>query len=718
MALFAPVLFLASIHEKAPAAEAVETIGDAVEKVVASPAMNTEERAAKLGFAAHLASDADLFMAIYDGSGMVRKLGKLKIWGFIRGTAEEELEMDPQEQIAEGASQVEGFVGKEMFLAFGAGTATQTGALNEISERMGYHQFRMLARAFATAAVEGDMESGMEAMDDDPGLAGIADDIGRYMPLLEAAEFPPVLAGLRITDADQMGWAEQQLRDLLAGISEDAEPVSFEKGGATFSGTLFKGEMLADAAAADREEMDEDLGTENTERVLAAMRKKQLLACVGRLGDYLLVYFGPSAGACPVADDQGSSLAASERISFIDGFKEVPVHGFVYGSQGMMEKLVTPSLRQIAEGCRDGIAEVEGFGDTRELVRLLDMVGGREKALLDLIKPETLGAVISVDGGARFDLFGGVVRGALDYGSAHRLAGLGEGKDVLLFANWASDPVYAQRASELAGLVFEAAYATAGHVSRMEVESEELDPIKGGFEMFDGMFREDLLKLWRGLETLDHGLGDEGALVIDLKAGFPPVPGVPEAVVEEGRFPRLAYVAPVEERAKLKESWTMVDASLRSLLKSANEMGGITLHMPTPTSSEKNDIVTWYFDVLAFSDDLKPSVTLNDEWFVASTSRPQALELMARAGDGETKRDGLWLKIDLGVLRTYLTESTKLLDMNSEEILADEDMLEDSRAVLPKILEALAALEEFEAVTIHERQEDGRRRATLHFHVR
>jgi hypothetical protein len=278
--------------------------------------------------------------------------------------------------------------------------------------------------------------------------------------------------------------------------------------------------------------------------------------------------------------------------------------------------------------------------------------------------------------------------------------------------------VYAQRASELAGLVFEAAYATAGHVSRMEVESEELDPIKGGFEMFDGMFREDLLKLWRGLETLDHGLGDEGALVIDLKAGFPPVPGVPEAVVEEGRFPRLAYVAPVEERAKLKESWTMVDASLRSLLKSANEMGGITLHMPTPTSSEKNDIVTWYFDVLAFSDDLKPSVTLNDEWFVASTSRPQALELMARAGDGETKRDGLWLKIDLGVLRTYLTESTKLLDMNSEEILADEDMLEDSRAVLPKILEALAALEEFEAVTIHERQEDGRRRATLHFHVR
>lgn len=97
-------------------------------------------------------------------------------------------------------------------------------------------------------------------------------------------------------------------------------------------------------------------------------------------------------------------------------------------------------------------------------------------------------------------------------------------------------------------------------------------------------------------------------------------------------------------------------------------------------------------------------MTVSDEWFVASTSRPQALDMMARAGEGETKRDGLWLKLDLGVLRTYLTETAKLGDKNSGEIFSDEDMLEEFRTYLPKVLDALAALEEFEAVTIHERR--------------
>lgn len=720
-----PFFLLASCDDKqapesAGGGEGVaEIIKEGVEEVLppSVSALSPEERAGMLGFAGHLAPDAELFMAIYDGAGMVRNLAELDVWQFARKVVEEEEGADPQDQVAEGAAQAEPFLGTEMFLAFGAGLGTQIEAVNEVQTRMSYHQFRVLARAFAEGAVNGDIEGGIEGVDDEAWLEALVGDVGRFMPQIEGAELPPVLAGLRITDEEQMGMAEQQLRDLLGMAAEGAEPVDFEKGGASFSGNRYKGEMLAEQAEQDREEMDEMVGTENVDRILAALREKEIVACVGRLDDYLLIYLGGSVEGCPVADDVSSSLVADARVSFIDGFKDAKVHGFVFGDEGMLEKSVGTGLKQIAEGCRDGIKGVEGFGDTRELAALLDMVGQREQALLDLYDPSTLGAVISLDGGARFDLFGGGDQGALDFESPHRLESLGDGEDVLFFANWTGNADYQEKASDLVELLVETAYATAGHLARLDVDSEELAQVKGGFEMFDGMFREDLLKLWDGLAAMENGLGDEAAFVVDLKAGFPPIPGVPAGVVEEGRFPRMSYVAPVEERARLQESWKKIDEAVRAMLATANEMGDLDLHMLDPTNSQKDDIVTWYFDALAYSDDLKPSVTVSDDWFLASTSKTQALDLMAEAG-GSEGRKGLWAKLDLDVLRAYVEEALKIVEKNGDEIMGEGGDVEEFRKNLPRAMEGLASLEEFESITVHERRENGMRRATLHFHLR
>lgn len=671
-----------------------------------------------LGFAAHLAPDADLFMAIYDGSGMVRNLADLDAWDFIREMVEEEEGIDPQEQIEEGAAQVEGFLGTEMFLAFGSGSAKQFDSLNTMSSRMSYYQFRVMAAAFASAAASGDIEEGMQAMDEEQWLMDLARDIGDYMPLIESAEIPPVLAGLRIADEEQMGVAEQQIRDFLGMAAEESEPVEFEKGAAKFSGNLYKGELLTQEMEGDRDEMDEMLGEENVDKLLATLREKQLLACVGRLDDYLLVYLGGSSDACPIAEDLSGSLAADPQIAFIDGFKDTPVHGFVYGSKGLMASAVSSGLKEMAEGCRDGIQGVDGFGDTRELVALLNMVGEREQALLDFYDPAAVGAVISVDQGARFDLFGGGQSGATDFESPHQLESLGNAEDVLLFANWANNPAYEERAGELVELLVEIVYSTAGHLSALEVESDDLAQIRGGYQMFDSMFREDLLKLWSGLGAMEDGLGSEGAFLVDLSADFPPIPGVPAGVVEEGRFPRMSFVAPVEKRENLQVSWKQIEEAVTAMLGTVNQINeDLDLHMLKPTNSQKDDIVTWYFDALAFSDDVKPSVTVSDDWFVASTSKNQALDLVERAGSGEAGRKGLWAKLDLEVLRRYLEESLKLVEKNGDEIMEEAD-LEGFREMLPVTLEGLASLEQFEAVTVHERMEDGVRRATLHFHVK
>jgi hypothetical protein len=54
-----------------------------------------------------------------------------------------------------------------------------------------------------------------------------------------------------------------------------------------------------------------------------------------------------------------------------------------------------------------------------------------------------------------------------------------------------------------------------------------------------------------------------------------------------------------------------------------------------------------------------------------------------------------------------------ILEKHGDKLGMSEGDLES----LPKVRDGLKALEEFKAVTIHERHEGGLRRATLHFQV-
>ena len=346
------------------------------------------------------------------------------------------------------------------------------------------------------------------------------------------------------------------------------------------------------------------------------------------------------------------------------------------------------------------------------------MVAEKEDAVVELYESDTLGGVISVENGAVFELFGGYNSGAINHDAKHELAGLGDGERVVFFANWAVNDDYEQRTTELAEVLVESLYALAGRVAQLG-GTDELAEFQIQFQMFDQLFRQDLVNLADGLATADDALGNEAALVIDLDAPMPPLPGVPQELVEGGRFLRASGIAPVEERAKLGEGWEKVDAALRSMLKSVKQMGLAEINMLTPTSSEKNDVVTWYFDALAFSDDLKPSVTVSDDWFVASTSRTQALDLVAKAAaGGGAERRGAWMELNLDALRDYAGEMLSLVETHAETLIADEEQRAEFQEALPQVRDALEALGEFEAITFHDRLVDGGRRMTLKFQAR
>lgn len=680
-------------------------------------ALTAAERAEMLGFVGHLAPETDLVMSIYDGRGLVKSGRSLKSWAFLRELSEEEFSMDPEEEAAEPLGQAGAFLGDEFFLAMGDGSAEQFEIWNEFNARMGYYQSRMMTTAAAEGLVAGDVEDGLDEVGEEAWMKEMAKDIGKYMPWVEGVQMPGLLGGLKIVDAEARGMAEEQLRSIMMFFGEEVAPAEFEKGGVTFSGVMFEGSSFVEEMEADREEMDELMGEANTDKVIEAISEKTLMITVGVKDDYLLLYLGEDEKGCPVADSLEASLAASNELAFIDEFKGQPVHGFIYSGKDVSALAKSSGLKDLAEGVRDGMMAAEGIGDTRELVALLDLVGEKEAALLDQMETSSLGGVIRIDGGLVFEIFGGAV-GTLDYETTHKLGALGEGENVLLFANWVTDEEYGDKAADLIQLLVETTYAGAEHLAGLEIDSEEMQQFKGFFGMFDQMMKEDAVKLWEGLGTMAEGLGNESALVVDLNAAFPPMPGVPSEMIENGRFIRASYLSPVEDRPKLKESWVTIDASIRSMLKSLGEAGLGEMNMLDPTSSSKDDIVTWYFDALAFSDDMKPSITVNDDWFVASTSKTQALDLVANAAQpASTVRQGSWMSLDLDVLRAYLEETLKMVDQEGEALFeGKEEELEEFREMLPTVLKGLAAMEDVKAITVHDRMERGTRRATLKFH--
>ena len=130
------------------------------------------------------------------------------------------------------------------------------------------------------------------------------------------------------------------------------------------------------------------------------------------------------------------------------------------------------------------------------------------------------------------------------------------------------------------------------------------------------------MDLWSGLrDDLAGGLGDEGAVVIDLKGELPTVPGLPQLVVDEGKAPRLAILAPVKDAEKLGSSWEKIDKSLNGILKIVSEMTGENIPMQKPMSSEKNDLKTWFFPFPFQTDDFVLNVSVDPKNFYASTSK-------------------------------------------------------------------------------------------------
>ncbi len=614
-------------------------------------------------------------------------------------------------------------LGTEVTLAFGKTTGEQTGNLLTLNRRMSYFQMRGIAKAFAAAAKSGDMSSLSESFANSYGeqlMKDLAHDPESGMGLFDKMNVPPIYIAFRTKESDRAG-AARLIASTVENVSmmgEMVEPVTFESGGFKFEGAKILGSKISAMLAEDREEMDKELDTATVDKMLAAIAKKNVVVASGTVGEYVVMFVGASTDDLKLAADADHSLVGSDALAFSDAYASKDLAALAYGKKEMLELLVKSAggLADMTNGIRDGLAGADGLGNTRDLEALFGILSDREAALRKLATTEGMGLVAYFEDGLKMESFGGTDNTMLDWKTPNKLSHIGDADDVLFFANATVDANFDEKARAYAEAMVETAYAITMKVSEAPLTDEKAAEFKGMAKMFDEKFRPDLVALWDAYaDGFNASLGHERAVVVDLNGAAPAIPGLPQPIVDKAKVPRIALVAPVIDRAKLSGSWEKMNTTLTSVLAKVSEMAGKEIPMQKPLSSEKNGNTTWFFPMPFFNDDFLPSVTVGDKWFAASSSKMQALDLIAKADKGGEGRTGFYLNLNFKALETYAKNTYKLYDENAAALNPNGEMSPADKKVIE---ESIAVLGDLDRLTIHTRRENSQLRSSVHFKTR
>jgi len=701
----------------APVETAAQAETPAPAPAPAAPKHSPAERAAELGFVQYLPQDTEVVMAFHNGSESAQRIKSSKLWELLR--SEMNMSDSGENSPADEAFGPASLFGTEFTIALGKSTGEQTGNLLTLNRRMGYFQMRELARAFAASAKSGDFSAARQALSNQYGadlLKDLLADLESGVAMFERMKMPPLCLAFRSSPENREPAARQlaALTENLGMLGEMAEPVEVRKAGQSFAGYKISGAKISEFIATDRSQMESLLEAAEVDRLLAAIAKKDLVILSGTLGDYAILFIGASTDDLNFAPDITQSLVANDSLAFCDAYAAKKLAAVIHGNKDAIQQIIAASggLSDMTEGLRDGLAGAEGLGDTRDIEALLRMVAEREAALRELAGSEAVGIAAFFEDGLKIESHGGTDYGAVDWKASNRLSSLGDSQDVVLFANMTREAAHDEKTRAYFEALMETAYALAMKAAEFPMEDGRMARIKEMTGIFDSKFRPDAVALWEALRgDFSAGLGGESALVVDLNGAVPAIPGLPQAVVDEAKFPRVSWVAPVTDRAKLASAWEKMNASTTSILAKIGGMNGRDFPMQKPISSEKNGFTTWFFPLPFFNDDFVPSVTVGDQWFAASSSKNHALDLLAKAATGGETSGGLRMTLNFQALRKFTDITREVISKNPDTVPMAAENLENLRKLG-------AAMEDLDRLSLHARREGGVLRTSIHLKSR
>lgn len=713
---------LMAVSCQKPAAKAPVTEVQSPEPVVA-PAVVEEEpvvpqvdplvRASKLGFAQRLSADTESLVWVRGGKEWRDSIRRTSLWQ-IAVEQSPDLAKDEPVDPQNPTPSVLDLLGQEFFLATGVGTTKQSNQLLTLANRINYFQLRTSVKQLFEKKPAAEMDSMAWVKE-------LARDPETGANWLKQAEMPPILVGFKTTaeNREKVNTALLQLSAGLASAGDAAEPVEVSRAGGKFSGTQVSGKKLAEMIAAEPsglEAIDQSIGQQARKELLLAMREKNLMVMSGELDGYALLFIGSRVEDLQFADTPAASLAASPAFRFADAYVDHSQLGLVYGKETLLKAFSKSSgFSEMARAVRDGVAG-NHQSDTRELEGLLDLLVEKESAFLGMMNETSLGAVIYLDQGLRVESFGGQDMPSLRMKQPLTLGALADSEDAAIFANWSEDEAYNRAAYAYLESIGDAIYGVARQTENMDLSAvPEFAQFKKGLSVYNQHFRDASPQLWEAVtKDLQDGLGNEGALVVDFLGDMPPLPKVPQELVNDGKFVRVSLVHPVRDRVKLESAWKKINASGEQVMKGVSELMGQSQAMPKPMSAKSDQLVTWFIPGPLFTDDFLPSVTLNDQWFVASSSKNQAVALAEAASHSKQGKSGMYVQVRFKCFARILDHWLNAVSSHEAQVFqGQESMKKNFDENLPMLRRVSSVFQSYDTLTIHSRTVRGEMRSSV-----
>ena len=713
---------------------------------VADEEVGPSQRAAKLGFAQYLPTNMSAYSGVINGSGLIDRMWKTPIGKVIKDRLEQEGVSfddfsDPQAQMPGILQLATSQYGEDYFVAYGESAPRVGQEAVEFADRASYYAGRLAVYA-GNAAVGKNLHGAMDNPKKlfETAFKGLPSEI---LELFRQVDMPAYYQGVKIADEESRALAREQLEavpNFFSMLEIGVEPLVVERGGAQFEGYKFSGEkMIAKMKSGNglglmwaNNLKNFGMSSDEVEEFIELLETKNIVVLIGEVHGYVVLFLGNTEDDFVLVDNIEDSLCASKKVEFIDDYLNNDLFAYGFNDGGAIsdltafEKVFYELTGSFAEGLADQLAVSDSLGDTQDLEVMLDNIDKQARELAAMFKGTDTGYVTYLEEGIKIEMHGGSNMPQYDLDVDHRLAPMSQGEGNLLYANWVTNPEYNEGLMNLIDTLVEVGYSGSKHVmpllaSRAKADEGNADFIQynASFQMFEQMFRGDLLEIWKALRTnMAAGLGSETALVVDVNGSLPKVPSLPEAIINEGKMPRVAYVSTVDDRQKLQSSWIRLNKALENLLKKANEISGAEIPMQIPMSSEKEGLKTWFVPIPFQNDDFVPSISVSDDLFFASSSKrfAEGLSSLASKGGGES-RQGVWMDLDMKVIHSYAEQWLKLIDDNAAEMMSTSE-LEDFNANKEMIETSLGALGMIDSLTYHMRVENGKTRTSLHLKTR
>jgi len=703
----------------------------AFQPLLVSQAATDVKLAKKLGFAQHLPKDVEFLLGAYDLMGQFNSFRKSKL-----GKVIEKRMADAGAKIDDILNEQEiitftDIAGEEVFLSVGYGGGEQFGNFLTVGDFYTKFSTSMMIQMLAIEMDPDQNEEG-RMMEKQNALAnafkGFLEDPKGGAGFLNKLDTPPIYAGFKVTNKDNRENYTEMLQGFfevpLAQQDDDFkvfEEVKVKRGGGEFTGFKLNGKLLSgQMKGREFEEMESLFGAKAMRDLKDTVSKKDFYAVVGNVGDHVVFFFGASLDDFKLAENVGESLLAKSDFKFAHEFADKEILSVVYASEGMTSRsLEQRPMGAYAEGLKLGLENTDVFGDTRDFEGLVDHVAETADDLSDMSKAKRLGAVVYLEDGLKIDVRGGSNSPQLDLETNRNLAGLDKPGETIFFANWVSNPVYTDKAFKFIDALGAAAFTGAKRVAGLDIDNRDFKEFKQGFELFETKLKKDAMKIWTVVRSdLPQGLGNEGAIVVDVLGTMPTVPEAPEALVKKLKIPRVAYVSDVTDRSKLKVSWENLNAAAEGILKFVKEMGGPEIPMQKPNSSKSDGLMTYSFQIPSSHMNCNPSLSVSDKLFMLSTS-PEFSKALNKRYEAKGVDPGAVMRLDFRLLSKYADDLIELADKNSDDIFPQEHMrAQFKEGIKPIVSDILKAAEDFQSLTAQTVEKGSEVRSTIHLKVK